>query len=89
MNGAGKGTVFLARATYRQRRLRDVARLLPLFGCFLWFIPLLWPQDSDATPANSQTVIYVFVVWVLLIVFSALITSRMTHDVAEVEDVSS
>nr|WP_294614957.1 hypothetical protein [uncultured Roseovarius sp.] len=38
---AERGPVFLARRTYRRRRLADGARLLPVIGTVLFFIPLL------------------------------------------------
>jgi len=34
--------LFLARAVYRKRRLRDAARLLPVLGMFLLLMPGLW-----------------------------------------------
>lgn len=36
------GPLFLARADYRRRRLRDAARLLPVVGALLMLLPLLW-----------------------------------------------
>ncbi len=36
-----KRPLFLARAPYRRRRLRDAARLLPVVGGFLLLLPLL------------------------------------------------
>ena len=49
--------LFLARATYRRRRLRDAARLLPVVGVFLLAQPLLWPQGGA-----GPVVVFVFVV---------------------------
>jgi hypothetical protein len=37
-----RGPVFLARRTYRQRRLADAARMLPLAAGVLMALPLLW-----------------------------------------------
>lgn len=71
--------VFLERTSYRQRRLRDAARVLPLLGVILWMVPLLWPADVAATDM-SAAVIYTFFVWVILIVLSAVISLRLRSD---------
>ena len=64
-----KGPLFLARAPYRRRRLRDAARLLPVVGIFLLLLPLLWAPDASMT-LTSGDVIY-FVVWLVLIGLAA------------------
>lgn len=63
-----RGTpLFLRPASYRRRRRRDAARLLPVVGLFLILLPVLWaPQDTfrrDTAPDG----IYLFVVWAVLI----------------------
>jgi peptidoglycan/LPS O-acetylase OafA/YrhL len=65
-----KGPLFLARAPYRRRRLRDAARLLPVVGAFLLLLPLLWAPDSTMT-LTSGDVIYFFLVWLGLIGLAA------------------
>ena len=75
MSGRSRSPLFLERASYRQRRLRDAVRLIPIFGAILWAIPLLWSRDTS----NAAVVLYVFGVWVLLIIASAL-TSRRLND---------
>ena len=70
-------TVFLERQGYRQRRMMDLARLLPVTGAALWLVPLLWPggfetAEGVAPVRTSQAVIYIFGVWALLIVAAAL-----------------
>ncbi|MDB4212418.1 hypothetical protein N9769_08735, partial [Ascidiaceihabitans sp.] len=62
--------VFLERRSYRQRRMMDAIRLLPLVGLLLWLLPTLWAAtDSDGVePVRmSQAIVYVFGVWVCLI----------------------
>ncbi|WP_431299589.1 hypothetical protein [Tabrizicola sp. BL-A-41-H6] len=67
-----KRPMFLARAPYRRRRLRDAARLLPVFGIALLILPLLWVDDGAERRLSSSDVIYFFVLWTLLIVVAAL-----------------
>jgi hypothetical protein len=61
-----KPPLFLARAPYRRRRLRDAARLLPILGLFLLLLPLLWTH-GDRTSLSAGDVIYFFLVWLGLI----------------------
>jgi hypothetical protein len=63
-----RGPVFLERATYRQRRLVDAARLLPLLGVFLWAMPLLWGTGGTAT---SAAILYIFAAWLGLVIGAA------------------
>lgn len=63
--------LFLARAPYRRRRLRDAARLLPVLGGFLLLLPLLWTSDLRMS-LTSGDVIYFFAVWLGLIVVAAI-----------------
>ena len=70
-----RAPLFLARAVYRQRRLRDAARLLPLVGFFLLMLPLMW---SDAAGAG-HTAVYVFGVWALLIGLAAYVAPGLAQ----------
>jgi hypothetical protein len=65
-----KRPLFLARAPYRRRRLRDAARLLPVLGAFLLILPLLWTPDSRMA-LTSGDVVYFFAVWLILIALAA------------------
>lgn len=65
-----KRPLFLARAPYRRRRLRDAARLLPVLGLFLLLLPLLW-TDGAQLSLHSVDVIYFFSVWLVLIGLAA------------------
>ena len=71
--------LFVERQTYRRRRLRDAARVLPLLGILLWSVPLLWGTGSNGAVASSA-LMYLFGVWAMLVVASALITIRLGHD---------
>ncbi|WP_417733398.1 hypothetical protein [Roseovarius sp.] len=75
---AERGPVFLARRTYRRRRLADGARLLPVIGTVLFFIPLLW-QGEDASNSTTTTVVmfYIFGLWVLLALVSGIVSRHL------------
>lgn len=63
--------LFVARRTYRRRRLRDAARLLPLFGAFLFLLPILWEPGASAQRDTAPDGIYLFAIWGLLIAVAA------------------
>jgi hypothetical protein len=60
--------LFLARRSYRRRRMMDAVRLLPALGAVLLMMPLLWHPADTAEPDTAHGMIYLFAVWVLLIV---------------------
>lgn len=66
--------LFLERRSYRQRRLLDALRLLPVLGALLWAVPLLWQDGSIPT---SRAILYVFGVWLGLVLLAATLTSRL------------
>jgi len=78
--------VFLGQARYRQRRLRDAARLLPVLGVVLWMIPLLWPRGPGGGTLNSDALIYMFAVWIALIVTALLMSRWLVRDEDLAED---
>jgi hypothetical protein len=80
-------TLFLARASYRRRRLRDAARILPLVGAILLLFPLLWTPEARVS-LSSGDVIYFFAVWVILIGFAAAFAPglRRSETTEEEED---
>lgn len=73
--------LFLARAVYRIRRLRDAARLLPVVGLFLMLMPLLWSgergEDGGEDGGGGGAVVFVFVVWALMIAGAALLAPAL------------
>ncbi|MCY4304666.1 MAG: hypothetical protein OXC62_07820 [Aestuariivita sp.] len=64
---------FLSRKSYRQRRIIDAAKLLPILGIILFFLPLLWgnsPQeagDKQYTITVTEVAVFIFCVWLFLI----------------------
>lgn len=67
--------LFLARAVYRRRRLRDAARLLPVLGFFL----LMLPAFGHRAEAEGRTAVYVFLIWGLLIGIAALLAPGLSE----------
>jgi hypothetical protein len=78
--------LFLERRSYRQRRLVDAARLLPLAGALLWLVPLLWPQGGgvdggaqiSAVPTSSA-MIYIFGIWIILVLSAMFLSAMLDH----------
>lgn len=67
--------LFLARAVYRKRRLRDAARMLPIFG-FVLLTSVMWNVSARAW-------VYVFAVWLGLIVLAAILARGLGQEVDE------
>jgi hypothetical protein len=73
--------LFLARGSYRRRRLQDAARLLPWLGGFLFALPLLW------TGARTTVgLMYLFGAWVVLIGLALLLSRRLGRDGGQGEE---
>ncbi len=68
--------LFVARTGYRRRRVMDAARVLPILGAFLFFLPLLWAGDSK----TGMGVIYLFAVWAGLILAAFGLSRFLRHD---------
>ncbi|MDP5086136.1 MAG: hypothetical protein NWQ23_12000 [Yoonia sp.] len=83
MSRKPKPTVFLQRASYRQRRLRDASKLLPFVGIVLFAIPLAWTTQGPDQKVGSLGLIYVFGAWFALIAVSGVLTSLIRPDRTE------
>jgi len=73
---------FLARHSYRRRRMIDAARLLPVLGLFLVLMPILWRPAATPEPDTTRGGIYLFAVWLLLIA-AAFVLARLLSSPAE------
>ena len=58
---------FLERSSYRQRRFRDAARMVPVFAAVLMVLPLMWPRAEADQSLTSSGMIYLFTLWVVLV----------------------
>lgn len=65
--------LFLARESYRIRRLIDAARLLPLFGAVLVLMPILWGPGPGGQRSTVADGVYFFVAWGVLILGARLL----------------
>lgn len=81
-----RSPLFLERRGYRQRRLVDAARLLPLAGALLWLVPLLWPQGGGpegsqqiAAVPTSSAIIYIFGIWIILALAAMFLSATLDH----------
>ena len=78
--------LFLARAVYRKRRLRDAARMVPILGLFLWLLPALWAGPAGNGPASAgRDWVYVFAVWAGLIALAAALSPGLAEAESERE----
>ncbi|MDJ1007284.1 MAG: hypothetical protein QNJ13_05605 [Paracoccaceae bacterium] len=74
--------LFLARQSYRRRRLMDIARLMPFLGAFGFLLPVLWAGSAR----TSSGMIYLFAVWGLLILGLALMAGPISRAEAEPDE---
>ena len=76
--GRARNSLFLARDSYRRRRLHDASRLLPFLGVVFFLVPLLWPSGAEPeiiggeATSMSAALFYVFICWAGLIALSVL-----------------
>ena len=72
--------LFLERRTYRQARLQDAARLLPVLGLVLFFGPSFIRGDApEGGGTLSGWLIYYFAVWLGLIVVAGFLSRAITR----------
>jgi len=72
--------MFLERRTYRQNRLQDAARLLPVLGLVLIFGPtFIRGEATETPPLLSGWLVYYFVVWIGLIALTAFVSRALTR----------
>ncbi len=54
---------FLARDSYRLRRMMDAVRFLPVVGLVLLLLPLMREGAATDSPAIGREAVYLFLVW--------------------------
>ena len=73
--------LYLARESYRRRRLTDAARLLPVLGMVLIGLPVLWDPASAQSPVTAWAKLYLFAVWFALILAAFLLSRALSRPV--------
>lgn len=73
-------TEFLARESYRKRRMVDAARFLPAFGLVLIVLPTMRRDPTLEAPPTASESEYLFLVWAILI-FGAFFLSLILRKV--------
>lgn len=76
--------LFLARRSYRRRRMMDAARLLPFVGVFLFLMPILW--QPRAAPGTAEGAVYLFGAWTFLILAARYLAPRVMAAPDETEE---
>jgi hypothetical protein len=72
--------LFLERRTYRRNRLQDAARLMPVLGALLIFGPVfIRGSDPAGDVGLAGWLIYFFVIWLGLIVLSAVVSRALAR----------
>lgn len=74
-----RGPMFVEAARYRRRRLRDGARMLPVFGAFLVLLPILWAPAATDRRDTAADGIYLFAIWALLILAAAVMSRPLSR----------
>ncbi len=77
--------LFLARRSYRQRRLRDAARLLPILGGVLLLLPLLWTPRGEVS-LSAGDMVYFFGLWLGLVIAAAILAPGLRRGDGAAED---
>lgn len=78
--------LFLARKSYRRRRMMDAARLLPLAGIFFILLPILWQPRETPEPDTGFGLVYLFVIWSLLIIVARIVSQMLSTPPDETGD---
>lgn len=76
--------IFLKRSGYRQRRIRDAAKLLPVVGLFILLVPLF--EGREAQTSSSDVLIYLFTAWGILAGLAGLLSLWLKSDVPAPEE---
>lgn len=77
--------LFVEQRSYRQRRLRDAARLLPVLLAVLVAVPAYWLAGDDAAGGTGtrSVGIYLFAIWGVAVAAAALLALALGDDPGE------
>ncbi|MCT4684599.1 MAG: hypothetical protein N4A39_12825 [Roseicyclus sp.] len=72
--------LFLERRTYRQNRLQDAARLLPVLALVLFFAPIFIRGEAEpGGPQLATWLVYYFAVWLGMIALTAFVSRSLVR----------
>lgn len=77
--GRAAAPLFLARQSYRRRRLADAARALPVVAAGLFFLPVLWQPAATPEPDTARGAVWLFSTWAAIIVVAWVIAWRLAR----------
>jgi len=86
MTGRGPRVEFLDRVGYRQRRIRDAARVLPIVAVALMVLPLMWPRNEPEQSLTSSSIIYLFSLWIVLVVLTFILSKVLRFADTEMDN---
>ena len=78
-----RAPLFLRPASYRRRRRRDAARLLPFLGGFLVLLPILWTPGAQLARSTATDAIFLFGAWAGMIVAAFAIARSLARSGAD------
>jgi len=82
----GPRVEFLDRVGYRQRRIRDAARVLPVVAVALMILPLMWSRDEPKESLTSSGIIYLFGLWIVLVVLAFILSKVLRFADVEMDN---
>ena len=77
--GDPRPPLFLARRSYRRRRMMDACRMLPVLGAALWMVPILWQPAVTPERDTAPGIVYLFGIWALLVLVSGILSRGLTR----------
>ncbi len=80
-----RAPLYLARESYRRRRLTDAARLLPVVGIVLFILPMLWTSPDEGGAGTAGAKLYLFAVWLGLVITAHLLSRALSRPVGGAE----
>jgi hypothetical protein len=69
--------LFVEQQSYRLRRLRDAARLLPALALILFLMPMLWAPPAGGRHDTASDGVYLFLAWAAIVIAARLLAPRL------------